>query len=105
MTVYENVTSVQLRCKLKEGNPKPKFSWLKDNKPLIPNGNQLNSADCKHARDGIYYFTAESKQDVILCGDPLKYEDFAGRYTCRAENKLGADEIHADLNILGEISL
>lgn len=91
-----------MQCQLKTGNPKPDFLWFKDKRPLYPNENQLRKPSCQHAKDGFYYFTPESKQDVILCGDPLKFEVFSGRYTCRAKNKLGDDEIHTDVKILGK---
>ena len=104
ITIFESETkSVILQCNLKLGNPKPEFFWFKNGSPLHPNANQLRSPNCEHAKDGVYFFTSGSKQDVILCGDRLKFEEFSGRYTCRAKNKLGVDEIHTDLTILGEL--
>ena len=103
MTVYENnATSVKLQCVLEQGNPKPEFSWYKDNIPLHPNAS--GSASCKFARDG-WYFTENGKQEMVICGNPLKFETFSGRYTCQARNKVGMDEIHADLQILGKDTL
>ena len=102
--MFENSTNtVELRCKLTGGNPKPTFTWFKDGKPIFPNENQLTTPNCKHAKNGIYFFTAASQQDVVLCGDPLHFEDYAGVYTCRAENTKGKDEIHSTLTILGKL--
>ena len=97
--------SIKLRCGMIEGNPKPNIQWFKDGKPIFPNENQLTAPNCKHAKDGMYFFTAGSRKDVIICGDPLTFEAFSGRYTCRAENKLGVDEIHSNIKILGKSSV
>ena len=106
MTVFENSsTSIQLPCVLKEGFPKPIFSWFRNGKELFLDKRQLTSPDCKHARDGIYLLSQGSEQVAVLCGDPLTYEKFSGRYTCRAVNEKGSYEIHADLNILGRVIL
>ena len=101
----EQDSSIQLRCHLQQGNPKPKFSWFKDDKPLYPKENWLTSPSCDHLKEGVYYFTNGSNQDVIICGAPIKYEKFAGKYTCRADNEQGYDKIDVTLNILGRIDM
>ena len=98
-------SSVQLRCQLLQGNPKPRFSWFKNNKPIHPKENWLTTPSCAHLKEGVYFFTNGSKQDVIICGSPIKYERFSGRYTCQAENEEGIDKVHVDLNILGKVYL
>lgn len=105
MTVHQNnVTAVKLQCQVVTDTTKPKITWLRDGEVIQPKKDVMKNQDCKHVSDGIYFFTEGSKQDVIICGHPLNHESFAGRYTCRAENEIGADEIHADLNILGEMN-
>ena len=106
ITVHQNnVTGVKLQCQVVTDTPKPKITWLRNGKALQPKENLKASQDCKHVSDGIHFFTKGSKQDVLICGHPLSYETFSGRYTCRAENEVGIDEIHADLNILGKVKL
>ena len=103
MTVYENnATAVKLQCLLVEQASNPEFKWFKNGKAIHPKENQLKSPHCNNAKDGMYFFTEGSKQDLLICGNPLKYEEFSGRYTCRADNEIGKDEINADLNILGK---
>ena len=103
MTVYQhNATTVKLQCQLVNTTPKPIITWFKNGKILQPKEKMLASPVCNHVSDGIYFFTNGSKGDVLICGNPLSYETFAGRYTCRAENEIGVDEIHSDLAILGK---
>ena len=100
MTVYENnATSLKLQCILEKGNPKPEFSWFRNNEPLHPKDSE--NANCNLIRDG-WYFTGSNKREIVICGKPLKYETFYGRYTCTAKNEEGEDSIDADLNILGK---
>ena len=100
ITVFEqNYTSVRLQCILEKGNPKPDFSWFRNNEPLHPVNNE--NPNCNTVRDG-FYFAGNNKQEVVICGTPLRYEDYSGIYTCRARNSEGEDEISTSLKILGK---
>ena len=70
---YEYGESVVMECSA-EGNPAPKFTWLKDGSVV--------------------------KSGATLSIDSMKYED-AGSYTCRAENDAGESEATTSVKVDG----
>ncbi|XP_023937954.2 uncharacterized protein LOC112045836 isoform X2 [Bicyclus anynana] len=73
--LHEN--ELVLECRIR-GQPLPKITWLKDNRPIILN----ERYQAHYLADGVCRLTIISPN-----------EDDSGKYTCKAENSMWSDQI------------
>ncbi|XP_057357585.1 junctional adhesion molecule B isoform X3 [Manis pentadactyla] len=73
-------TVVELRCRDKEGNPAPEYTWFKDGIRLLGNpklaSQSTNSSYTMNTKSGTLQFNTVSKVD-------------SGEYSCEARNSVG----------------
>lgn len=70
-----------LECKAK-GSPKPKLTWTKDGRPILPSER--------------HFFTADNQLLIIV---PTQYSD-EGTYTCEMSNTLGMERGMSQLKVV-----